>query len=47
MTPEDQLWAVTAVGGLSRRLTKVLAQTCGSGLAGSSLSGDDDEWELI
>lgn len=47
VTPEDELWAVTAFGGLSRRLTKVLPQTGRSTQAGSSLSGDDEEWELI
>lgn len=47
VTPEDELWAVTVCGGLSRRLTKVLPQTCRSAQAGSSLSGDDEEWELI
>lgn len=47
VTPEDELWAVTVFGGLSRRLTKVLPQTCRSTQAGSSLSGDDEEWELI
>lgn len=47
VTPDDDLWAVTGIGGLSRRLTKVLPQTCRSAQAGSALSGDDDEWELI
>lgn len=47
VTPDDELWAVTGIGGLSRRLTKVLPQTCRSSQAGSSLSGDDEEWELI
>eukprot|EP00066_Takifugu_rubripes_P028769 XP_011618035.1 PREDICTED: tectonin beta-propeller repeat-containing protein 2 [Takifugu rubripes] len=47
VTPEDELWAVTVSGGLSRRLTKVLPQMCRSAQAGSSLSGDDEEWELI
>ncbi|XP_054469725.1 tectonin beta-propeller repeat-containing protein 2 [Anoplopoma fimbria] len=50
VTPEDELWAVTPIGGLSRRLTKLLPQTpCWPAPSGSSLSGEDvdDEWELI
>ncbi|RVE57688.1 hypothetical protein OJAV_G00218650 [Oryzias javanicus] len=50
VTPEDELWAVTPVGGLSRRLTKLLPQapskpaSCGPALAGEDV---EDEWELI
>ncbi|KAI4791376.1 hypothetical protein KUCAC02_034039, partial [Chaenocephalus aceratus] len=48
VTPDDELWAVTLIGGLSRRLTKLLPQTLGRpSPSGPSLSGDDDEWELI
>ncbi|XP_029981998.1 tectonin beta-propeller repeat-containing protein 2 isoform X1 [Sphaeramia orbicularis] len=50
VTPQDQLWAVTPVGGLSRRLTKLLPQTpFRPASSATSLSGDDvdDEWELI
>lgn len=50
VTPEDELWAVTLIGGLSRRLTKLLPQTpTRPASSGPSLSGDDgdDEWELI
>lgn len=50
VTPEDELWAVTLVGGLSRRLTKLLPQTPSRpASSGSALGGDDvdDEWELI
>lgn len=50
VTPEDELWAVTPVGGLSRRLTKLLPQTPSKpASSAASLSGDDvdDEWELI
>ncbi|XP_033984961.1 LOW QUALITY PROTEIN: tectonin beta-propeller repeat-containing protein 2 [Trematomus bernacchii] len=48
VTPDDELWAVTLSGGLSRRLTKLLPQTIGRpSPSGPSLSGDDDEWELI
>lgn len=50
VTPEDELWAVTLIGGLSRRLTKLLPQTqLRPTPSGPSLSGDDvdDEWELI
>lgn len=50
VSPEDELWAVTLIGGLSRRLTKLLPQTpCRPSPSGPSLSGDDvdDEWELI
>lgn len=47
VTPEDELWALTPFGGLSRRLTKVLPQTCRTTQVGSYLSGDDEEWELI
>uniref|UniRef100_A0A3P9IM51 Uncharacterized protein n=1 Tax=Oryzias latipes TaxID=8090 RepID=A0A3P9IM51_ORYLA len=50
VTPEDELWAVTPIGGLSRRLTKLLPQapskpaSCGSALGGEDV---EDEWELI
>lgn len=47
VTPDDELWAVTSFGGLARRLTKVLPQTESDGQLGSTLSGDDEEWELI
>ncbi|XP_035529490.1 tectonin beta-propeller repeat-containing protein 2 [Morone saxatilis] len=50
VTSEDELWAVTPIGGLSRRLTKLLPQApCRPAPSGPSLSGDDvdDEWELI
>ncbi|KAM9707770.1 tectonin beta-propeller repeat-containing protein 2 isoform 2-T2 [Menidia menidia] len=50
VTPEDELWAVTLVGGLSRRLTKLLPQTPSRPRSSSpSLGGDDidEEWELI
>ncbi|TDG98465.1 hypothetical protein EPR50_G00200540 [Perca flavescens] len=50
VTPEDELWAVTPIGGLSRRLTKLLPQTpCRPAPSGPTLSMDDgdDEWELI
>lgn len=50
VSPEDELWAVTLIGGLSRRLTKLLPQTpCRPAPSGPSLSGDDvdEEWELI
>ncbi|XP_026164144.1 tectonin beta-propeller repeat-containing protein 2 isoform X2 [Mastacembelus armatus] len=50
VTPEDDLWAVTLIGGLSRRLTKLLPQTPNrSTPSGPALSGDDvdEEWELI
>ncbi|XP_041827320.1 tectonin beta-propeller repeat-containing protein 2 [Melanotaenia boesemani] len=50
VTPEDELWAVTPVGGLSRRLTKLLPQTpIRPPTTGPLLGGDDvdDEWELI
>lgn len=49
-TPDDDLWAVTPPGGLSRRLTKLLPQTQPSSApSGPSHTGDDvdDEWELI
>uniref|UniRef100_A0AAQ5Z5B9 HPS5-like beta-propeller domain-containing protein n=1 Tax=Amphiprion ocellaris TaxID=80972 RepID=A0AAQ5Z5B9_AMPOC len=50
VTPEDELWAVTPIGGLSRRLTKLLPQTPSRPApSGPILGGDDvdDEWELI
>ncbi|CAK6982065.1 tectonin beta-propeller repeat-containing protein 2 [Scomber scombrus] len=50
VTPDDELWAVTPIGGLSRRLTKLLPQTpCRPAPSAPPLSGDDadDEWELI
>lgn len=50
VTPEDELWAVTLIGGLSRRLTRLLPQTpTRPAPSGPTLSGDDvdDEWELI
>ncbi|XP_034721787.1 tectonin beta-propeller repeat-containing protein 2 [Etheostoma cragini] len=50
VTAEDELWAVTPIGGLSRRLTKVLPQApCRPAPSGHALSADDgdDEWELI
>ncbi|KAE8277165.1 Tectonin beta-propeller repeat-containing protein 2 [Larimichthys crocea] len=50
VTPEDELWAVTLIGGLSRRLTKPLPQTpCRPAPSGPSPRGDDvdDEWVLI
>ncbi|XP_028250640.1 tectonin beta-propeller repeat-containing protein 2 isoform X2 [Parambassis ranga] len=50
VTPEDELWAVTLIGGLSRRLTKLLPQTpCRPAAPGPAFGGDDvdDEWELI
>lgn len=49
VTPEDKLWAVTLIGGLSRRLTKLLPHTpIRPPPSGPTLSGDDeDEWELI
>ncbi|XP_078101331.1 uncharacterized protein LOC144514012 [Sander vitreus] len=50
VTPGDELWAVTLIGGLSRRLTKLLPQTpCRPAPSGPALSADDgdDEWELI
>ncbi|XP_067334854.1 tectonin beta-propeller repeat-containing protein 2 isoform X3 [Channa argus] len=50
VTPDDELWAVTLMGGLSHRLTKLLPQTPNkatpSGLAPSA-DEVDDEWELI
>lgn len=49
-TPDDDLWAVTPPGGLSRRLTKLLPQTQPSAApSGPSHTGDDvdDEWELL
>lgn len=48
-TPEDDLWAVTPSGGLSRRLTKLLPQTQPSMAPSGPTGGDDmdDEWELI
>ncbi|XP_059208649.1 tectonin beta-propeller repeat-containing protein 2 [Centropristis striata] len=50
VTPEDELWAVTLIGGLSRRLTKLLSQApCRLAPSAPPLGGDDvdDEWELI
>lgn len=50
VTPEDELWAVTQLGGLSHRLTKLLPQTTLRPPPSSpALGGDDvdDEWELI
>ncbi|XP_053191841.1 tectonin beta-propeller repeat-containing protein 2 [Scomber japonicus] len=50
VTPDDELWAVTPIGGLSRRLTKLLPQTPSRPAPSAPpLSGDDadDEWELI
>ena len=50
VTPEDELWAVTLIGGLSRQLTKLLPQTPPKPtFSGPALSGEDvdDEWELI
>ncbi|XP_035851875.1 tectonin beta-propeller repeat-containing protein 2 isoform X2 [Sander lucioperca] len=50
VTPEDELWAVTLIGGLSRRLTKLLPQTpCRPAPSGPALNTDDgdDGWELI
>ncbi|CAI5694967.1 tectonin beta-propeller repeat-containing protein 2 isoform X2 [Oreochromis niloticus] len=50
VTPEDELWAVTQLGGLSHRLTKLLPQTpLRPPPSSPALGGDDvdDEWELI
>ncbi|XP_008294911.1 tectonin beta-propeller repeat-containing protein 2 [Stegastes partitus] len=50
VTPEDELWAVTPIGGLSRRLTKLLPHTPSRPApSGPALGGEDvdDEWELI
>lgn len=50
VTPDDELWAVTLIGGLSHRLIKLLPQTPYRPiLSGPIVSGDDadDEWELI
>ncbi|XP_061651275.1 tectonin beta-propeller repeat-containing protein 2 isoform X3 [Phyllopteryx taeniolatus] len=49
VTPDDDLWAVTAIGGLSRRMTKLLPQTpCHPAPSGKNAGDDvDDEWELL
>lgn len=46
-TPDDDLWAVTPIGGLSRRLTKLLPQTQPSSAPSHTGDDVDDEWELI
>ncbi|KAK2826857.1 hypothetical protein Q5P01_021071 [Channa striata] len=49
-TPDDELWTVTLMGGLSHRLTKLLPQSpSGATPSGPAPSVDDvdDEWELI
>lgn len=46
-TPDDDLWAVTPVGGLSRRLTKLLPQTQPSSAPSHTGDDVDDEWELL
>uniref|UniRef100_A0A3B5L8Q2 Tectonin beta-propeller repeat containing 2 n=1 Tax=Xiphophorus couchianus TaxID=32473 RepID=A0A3B5L8Q2_9TELE len=50
VTPEEELWAVTPIGGLCRRLTKLLPHMPSAPPpAGAVLGGEDveDEWELI
>ncbi|XP_014915506.1 tectonin beta-propeller repeat-containing protein 2 isoform X2 [Poecilia latipinna] len=50
VTPEEELWAVTPIGGLCRRLTKLLPHLPSAAPpAGAVLGGEDveDEWELI
>lgn len=50
VTPDDDLWAVTAVGGLARRMTKLLPPTPRRPApSGTNAGGDDvdDEWELL
>ncbi|XP_012735157.2 tectonin beta-propeller repeat-containing protein 2 isoform X1 [Fundulus heteroclitus] len=50
VTPEEELWAVTPIGGLCRRLTKLLPQMPSAPPpSGPLLGGEDveDEWELI
>ncbi|KAF7647961.1 hypothetical protein LDENG_00164100 [Lucifuga dentata] len=50
VTPEDELWAVTLIGGLSRRLTMLLPRSPAKlHPSAASLSVDDldDEWELL
>ncbi|XP_037098194.1 tectonin beta-propeller repeat-containing protein 2 isoform X1 [Syngnathus acus] len=46
VTPDDDLWAVTGIGGLARRMTKRLPQTS---RRPTPSGGDDvdDEWELL
>lgn len=46
-TADDDLWAVTPVGGLSRHLTKLLPQTQPSSAPSHAGDDVDDEWELI
>ncbi|XP_028994773.1 tectonin beta-propeller repeat-containing protein 2 isoform X2 [Betta splendens] len=50
VTPDDALWAVTLIGGLSQRLTKLLPRNpTRTAPSATVLSGDevDEEWELI
>ncbi|XP_043998671.1 tectonin beta-propeller repeat-containing protein 2 isoform X1 [Gambusia affinis] len=50
VTPEEELWAVTPIGGLCRRLTKLLPHMPSAPPpAGAMPGGEDveDEWELI
>lgn len=50
VAPDEELWAVTPIGGLSRRLTKLLPKTVSrpapSGPAPGGEDGDE-EWELL
>ncbi|XP_061599817.1 tectonin beta-propeller repeat-containing protein 2 [Cololabis saira] len=50
VSPEEELWAVTPIGGLSRRLMKLLTQTSSTlPPSGPSFTAEDvdEEWELL
>ncbi|KAM4723575.1 tectonin beta-propeller repeat-containing protein 2 isoform 1-T3 [Anableps anableps] len=50
VTPEEELWAVTPIGGLCRRLTKLLPHMPSAPPPTGAMPGGEDvedEWELI